>query len=148
MQTRTIAITAAGVVALGIGAAFLATTVLAPAQRLEACTQGRVAGGAIGGPFTLIDEEGQTVTDADVIDGPTLIYFGYTFCPDVCPLDTVRSAEALDILVEEGRDVDFLFISVDPGRDTPEVLKEFTGDFHPNMIGLTGTEEQIAEADA
>lgn len=63
-----------------------------------ACNRGAVAGGAgeIGGPFTLVSETGEIVTDTDLIDRPTLIYFGYTFCPDICPIDTSRNAEAID----------------------------------------------------
>ncbi|HEX9857927.1 MAG TPA: SCO family protein [Paracoccaceae bacterium] len=111
-----------------------------------ACRGGQVAGGTIGGPFTLVDETGQTVTDADVITRPSLIYFGYTFCPDVCPLDSARNAEAVDILEEQGLEVTPVFISVDPKRDTPEVLAEFTDNLHPRMIGLTGSEAQVKAA--
>ncbi len=107
------------------------------------CRGGQVAGGDIGGPFTLVDETGKTVTDADVITKPTLVYFGYTFCPDVCPLDAARNAEAVDILEEQGLDVTPVFITIDPERDTPQVLAEFTDNLHPRMIGLTGTAEQV-----
>jgi protein SCO1/2 len=104
-----------------------------------------VAGGAglIGGPFTLTDETGATVTDADVLTKPSLIYFGYTSCPDVCPADTARNAEAIDALEDKGYDVTPVFISVDPKRDTPEMLAEWTDYIHPRLIGLTGTKEQI-----
>ncbi|TRD22024.1 SCO family protein [Palleronia caenipelagi] len=106
-----------------------------------------VAGGALGGPFELVSETGDTVTDAQIIDRPSLIYFGYTYCPDVCPLDASRNAEALDLLAERGHDnVQALFITVDPERDTPEVLTEYTDYMHPDMIGLTGTPEQIRAA--
>lgn len=112
------------------------------------CRQSVVAGGAgaIGGPFTLVDHTGRTVTDRDVITKPSLLYFGYTFCPDVCPLDTARNAEAVDILEEMGYDVTPVFISIDPKRDTPEVMAEFVDIMHPKMIGLTGTEEQVKAA--
>ena len=106
------------------------------------------AGGAIGGPFELVDETRRAVTDKDVITEPALIYFGYTFCPDVCPLDAARNAAAVDILAERGINVTPLFISIDPDRDTPEVLRDYTDNFHPDMIGLTGTEEQVAAAAA
>ena len=107
-----------------------------------------MAGGSaqIGGPFELVSETGETVTDADVIDKPTLIYFGYTFCPDVCPLDAARNAAAVDILEERGDMVKPVFISVDPARDTPEVLAEFTDYLHPRMVGLTGSPEQVRAA--
>lgn len=109
---------------------------------------GGVATGAaqLGGPFTLVDQTGATVTDKDVIDRPTLLYFGYTFCPDVCPTDVAVMAEAMRILEEEGRDVGGAFISIDPGRDTPETVGEFVSVMHPRMRGLTGTPEQVAAA--
>lgn len=112
----------------------------------NSCSGESVAGAAIGGPFTLVSETGETVTEADVIDGPTLVYFGYTFCPDVCPFDAARNAEAVDLLAEMGHEVKPVFISVDPERDTPEVLAEFTEYMHPDMLGLTGSPDQIAEA--
>ena len=112
------------------------------------CRATRVAGGPgdIGGPFELVSETGETVTDADIITGPTLIYFGYTFCPDVCPLDNARNAIAIEILEEEGRMVTPVFISIDPERDTPELLADFTDNMHPRMIGLTGTLAQTTAA--
>ncbi len=113
---------------------------------LPQCRSGQVAGGTIGGPFTLVDETGKTVTDKDVLTKPSLVYFGYTFCPDVCPFDNARNAEAVDILEESGIDVTPVFISVDPKRDTPEILADFTNNLHPKMIGLTGTEEQVKAA--
>lgn len=112
------------------------------------CRGGAVGGGAIGGPFTLVDENGTTVTDTDIITGPTLVYFGYTYCPDVCPLDTARNAEAVDLLDAMGKDVKPVFISFDPERDTPEVLRDFTDTMHPRMVGLTGTPQQVKEASA
>lgn len=112
------------------------------------CQQGQIAGGAdqIGGPFTLVSEDGQTVSDQDVIDRPTLLYFGYSFCPDVCSIDAARNAVVVDILKEMGTDVKPVFVSIDPKRDTPEVLKDFTDVIHPEMIGLTGTEAQVKQA--
>lgn len=110
------------------------------------CRGGAVGGGAIGGPLTLLDGQGQTVTDAEIFTKPTLVYFGYTFCPDVCPLDNQRNAEAVDILDENGLDVQPAFISVDPARDTPEVVRDFAANLHPKMIGLTGSEEQVKVA--
>ena len=106
------------------------------------CRAGQVAGN-IGGSFSLINEDGIVVTDRDVIKGPSLIYFGYTFCPDICPLDTYRNAEAVTLLEEDGYDVTPIFITFDPVRDTPEVLKEFTDYMHPKMVGLTGSIDEI-----
>lgn len=112
------------------------------------CRIGQVAGGAgqIGGPFTLLDETGKEVSDTDVITEPSLIYFGYTFCPDVCPLDTSRNAEVTDILQERGTSITPVFITVDPERDTPEVVGEFADNLHEKMIGLSGTPAQIKAA--
>lgn len=112
------------------------------------CRESQVAGGAaaIGGPFTLVNQDGQTVTEAEVIAKPALIYFGYTFCPDVCPLDNLRNAEAVDILEEQGIDVTPVFISIDPARDTVDVMKDYVANMHPRMIGLTGSEAQVRAA--
>lgn len=109
------------------------------------CRTGQIAAD-IGGPFTLVDATGKTVTEAEVLAKPALVYFGYTFCPDVCPLDNARNAEAVDILEERGLDVTPVFISIDPARDTPEVMGEFAQSMHPKMIGLTGSEEQVRAA--
>jgi protein SCO1/2 len=77
---------------------------------------------------------------------PSLFYFGYTFCPDVCPLDTVRNAEAVAMLEEQGVMVQPVMITVDPERDTPDVMDDFTANVHPRMLGLTGTPEQTDAA--
>ena len=106
------------------------------------CRAGQVAGN-IGGSFSLTNEDGIVVTDIDVIKRPSLIYFGYTFCPDICPLDTYRNAEAVTLLEEDGYDVTPIFITFDPVRDTPEVLKQFTDYMHPKMVGLTGSIDEI-----
>ena len=112
------------------------------------CRSGAIAGGtdAIGGPFELVNAAGKTVTDADIITQPSLIYFGYTFCPDVCPLDTARNAEAVDVLEAQGHMVTPIFISIDPQRDTPEVVGDFAANLHERMIGLTGSPEQVKAA--
>lgn len=83
------------------------------------CRSSQVAGGDIGGPFTLVGTDGKTVTEKEVLAKPALVYFGYTFCPDVCPLDMARNVEAVDILEERGFDVTPVFISIDPERDSP-----------------------------
>ncbi|MFP7672329.1 SCO family protein [Marivita sp. S0852] len=148
-MVRLAAISAVVVVTAVIGGLWY---VLAPGSsggdKYASCRSTQVAGGTdtIGGPFTLVNSEGQTVTDQDVITKPSLVYFGYTFCPDVCPLDTVRNAEAVDILKERGLDVTPVFISVDPNRDTPEVVGDFAENLHEDMIGLTGSEEQVRAA--
>lgn len=112
------------------------------------CRSGVIAGGTeqIGGSFTLVNAAGQTVTDADVITEPSIVYFGYTFCPDVCPLDTARNAEAVDVLASRGYSTTPVFISIDPERDTPEVVGDFAANLHEKMIGLTGSPEQVKAA--
>lgn len=133
----------AGVTILGTVAA---VTLMPGADALAACRGGQVAGGDIGGPFTLVDETGATVTDADVITAPTIVYFGYTFCPDICPMDTQRNAFALEVLEDRGILANGLFITIDPARDTVDVVRDFTANFHDRMLGLTGTPEQVAAA--
>lgn len=125
--------------------AFLYLKIMAPASRFEACVSGGVAGGSIGGSFELVNQNGQTVTDSDVLDQPALVYFGYTFCPDVCPMDVGRNSVAVDILSDTGVTIRPVFITIDPKRDTVEYLADFVANNHPNLIGLTGTEEQIAK---
>lgn len=144
MKARTIAAGSAVLIIAILGGTYALT--LRGSEGLAACTAGAVAGGEIGGPFELVNEAGETVTDTDVITEPTLVYFGYTFCPDVCPLDTMRNGQALDILAERDVDAKGLFISVDPARDTPEVLASFTDNFHSDMEGLTGSPEQVDAA--
>lgn len=112
------------------------------------CRSGVVSGGggSIGGAFTLVDAAGETVTDQQVFTKPSLLYFGFTFCPDVCPVDNARNAEAVDILEEQGFDVAPVFITVDPGRDTPQVMADYAANMHPKMVALTGTAEQVRAA--
>ena len=110
------------------------------------CREGAIAGD-IGGPFTLVDAEGETVTDEDVITMPSVVYFGYTYCPDVCPLDMSRNTEAVLLLEEnEGIEAQPVFITIDPERDTPQVVGDFASNFHERAIGLTGSPEQISAA--
>lgn len=131
------------VVAMVVGT-FVVTKQRAPKK--SECGATAVAGDVIGGSFELIDKTGKIVTDRDVITKPTLVYFGYTFCPDVCPLDMARNAAAMDILAEQGLDVGGVFITIDPARDTTEIVGEYADNFHPDMIGLTGSDEQITQA--
>jgi protein SCO1/2 len=102
---------------------------------------------AIGGPFTLTDHNGKRVTDQDLRGKPTIIYFGYAYCPDVCPTSLLLMQTAVDQLgLQATAKVNLVFITVDPERDTPASLKEYVGQFGPTMVGLTGTAEQIAAA--
>ncbi len=150
-MTRSFAI-AAGVALTSVLVVVLGGIYIATAGRggddFAQCRSTAIAdGGAdIGGDFTLVDETGATVTSAEVLDQPSLIYFGYTFCPDVCPLDVARNAVATDILEERGVIVKPIFISVDPKRDTPQVVDDFTHALHPRMLGLTGSPEQVKAA--
>jgi protein SCO1 len=111
-----------------------------------ACRQGQIAGGDIGGPFTLVNTAGKTVTDAEVLAKPALVYFGYTFCPDVCPLDMARNVEAVDKLDAKGIDVTPVFITIDPDRDTAEALADYAANLHPKLVALTGSDAQIQAA--
>ncbi len=99
---------------------------------------------AVGGPFTLVDQNGETVTDADFRGRHLLIYFGYTFSPDMGPTALTTIGEALNILGKEGDNVIPVLISIDPERDTPEQLKMYVSYFHPRQIALTGSAEQVA----
>ena len=138
----------AGVAALALAAIIGGTALYTTLQTPNSCGGNAVAGGssAIGGPFELVASDGKSVTEADVIDRPALVYFGYTFCPDVCPFDVARNALAVDILEEQGVDVRPVFISVDPERDTTEVLSVYEEDMHPKMMALTGSADQIKAA--
>tara|TARA_R110001592_G_C13183701_1_gene751285 strand:+ start:5391 stop:6065 length:675 start_codon:yes stop_codon:yes gene_type:complete len=93
--------------------------------------------------FTLTDHHGRTVTEQDFHGRWQLVFFGFTFCPDVCPTTLSVMAQVLDTLGDDAKRLAPLFITVDPERDTPEVLAEYVGAFHPNIVGLTGTSEQI-----
>ena len=130
-----------GLVALVGGTALY--TVMANAQECDASS---AIGATIGGPFELVNAQGETVTDAEVLDRPSLVYFGYTFCPDVCPFDMARNALAVDLLEEQGEDVGLVFVSIDPERDTPEVLGQYVDDMHPKMTALSGSAEQVKAA--
>lgn len=137
-------VAAAAVVGM-VGGLFAYGQFAASDDRFADCRAGAV-GGDIGGPFTLVDQNGATVTEKDVLTKPSLVYFGYTFCPDICPLDMARNAEAVDILEERGLDVQPVFITIDPERDTADVLKDFAANLHPKMVGLTGTPDQVKAA--
>lgn len=99
----------------------------------------------IGGPFSLENGEGKPVTDKDFRGHFMLVYFGYTFCPDVCPTTLNAVADAMDKLGAKADKVQPVFITVDPKRDTPSVVKQYAAAFGPRVVGLTGTPEQIAK---
>ena len=109
-------------------------------------------GATLGGDFTLLGEDGEEVSWSNFDGQYRTIYFGYAYCPDVCPTDNQRAMAGLKRFEEEnpeaGAKIQPLFVSVDPERDTPEVLTEFTDAFHPRLIGMTGTKEQLDAAAA
>jgi protein SCO1 len=124
------------------------------ALALSACSQSTqpdgpppLEGADIGGDFTLTGEDGKPVSWGDFDGQYRTIYFGYTFCPDVCPVDVQRAMAGLKRFEasdpERAAKVQPLFVSVDPARDTPEVLTEFTDAFHPRLIGMTGSKEEL-----
>ncbi len=133
--------------ALGLAALGLASCQSGTA----ADTRPPLAGAKIGGPFALVDQNGRTVTDRSFAGKYRVMYFGYTYCPDVCPVDVQTIAQGLAEL--EKRDpalaarVVPIFVTVDPARDTPAVLKQFTAAFSPRLVGLTGSPQAVAQAE-
>jgi protein SCO1/2 len=99
----------------------------------------------VGGPFVLQDGNGKQVTDRDFRGKYMLVYFGYTFCPDVCPTTLNEVSEALDHLGAKADRLQPIFITVDPKRDTPAVVKQYVAAFTPKLLGLTGTPDEIAK---
>jgi len=123
-----------GLVALGV----VAVLTLTPGGR-------DVAPSSVGGPFALIDHHGERVTEEDFLGEPHLLFFGFTHCPDVCPTKLFEIAQVLDHTAEQGRDLRALFITVDPERDTPELMRAYVQSFDDRILGLTGTQEEIDE---
>lgn len=130
-------------------------TALGALMLLVSCNQAPASappleGAAIGGPFTLVDQNGSTVRETDFAGKYRIVYFGYTFCPDVCPIDVQNIAAGLKKFEAKdparGRNIVPIFVTVDPDRDTPAVLRQFVGAFHPRLVGLTGSPEAIASA--
>jgi cytochrome oxidase Cu insertion factor (SCO1/SenC/PrrC family) len=102
-------------------------------------------GVSLGGPFSLTDQSGRAVTERDFAGGWMLVYFGYSYCPDVCPTELGTMAAAVDAMGAAGEKVVPALITIDPQRDTPAQLADYVARFHPRMLGLTGTPEQVAE---
>ncbi len=104
-------------------------------------------GARIGGSFSLTDQNGAVVTDKSYPGQYRIMYFGYAYCPDVCPLDVANLARGLKTFAKSeparAKKVKLIFVSVDPARDTPAVLKDFTAAFHPDMVGLTGSQKAL-----
>jgi protein SCO1/2 len=100
----------------------------------------------VGGPFTLVDASGKTVTDQDFRGRYMLIFFGFTHCPDICPAELQVMAGALDQLGDKAKKVVPIFITLDPERDTPEAVGAYVKNFGPNIVGLTGSMDAVAAA--
>lgn len=127
---------------LGAGAfGGLAAEQPSAAQMMDDLMYGR---GSVGGPFTLTDHTGKSRSEAEFRGKLMIVYFGYTFCPDVCPTDLTAITQALDGLGPAAKDVQPVFITLDPERDA-KVLKEYVAAFHPSLIGLTGSPDEIRE---
>jgi protein SCO1/2 len=99
---------------------------------------------AVGGPFRLVDQNAKPITDEDMKGHPFLVFFGFTHCPDVCPTTLFEVSEILRAAGPAAKDARALFITVDPERDTPQVLKDYLGSFDPRVIGVTGDSEAVA----
>jgi protein SCO1/2 len=133
---------------LVLGAAFLAGlalcfgAVLVLSGRLSAPVAQQVA--AVGGPFTLIDQNGRTVSDQELKGHPFLVFFGFTHCPDVCPTTLFEVSEILRALGPDAERMRALFITVDPERDTPAVMKDYLSSFDAHVLGLTGDPAAVA----
>jgi protein SCO1 len=110
--------------------------------------QGAAGRAAVGGPFSLVDSKNRPFTDKDLLGSFALVYFGFTFCPDICPDELDKITDGLNLADKDSPNVlvQPVFISIDPERDTPEVVGTYLQDFHPRFIGLTGTVEQVKAA--
>jgi protein SCO1/2 len=102
---------------------------------------------AIGGPFALVDQDGKPITDADMKGKPFLIFFGYTHCPDVCPTTLFELSEVMNVLGKDANGLRALFVTVDPERDTPAVMKDYLSSFDPHVRGATGNPQQVAQVE-
>ncbi|HZS81799.1 MAG TPA: SCO family protein [Stellaceae bacterium] len=132
--------------ALLVGALVFEYLYLTPGPGTEATVLAPRGAAAIGGPFTLTDQNGRVRHDTDFHGKLMLVYFGYTYCPDVCPTELQTMSQAMDILGAKGKEVQPIFITVDPERDTVEEMKAYAANFHPRLLALTGTPEEIARA--
>ena len=139
MNGRTIGLIAATIFA--IVATIAAFSVVIESRRTPTSQSTGVA--TVGGPFTLTGTDGQEVTEKDLAGKPSAVFFGFTFCPDVCPTTLFELTNMMEQLGSDADKINFVFISVDAGRDGPEEMKQYLESFDERIIGLTGTEEQI-----
>lgn len=130
---------------IGLAAGVLSAVVLvALPDRLAPPATETTGKALIGGPFSLVDGTGRRITNKDFAGRPMLVYFGFTHCPDVCPAGLQVIAAALDRMGDKAKDVHTLFITVDPERDTPELIGKYVASFHSRIVGLSGTPDEIA----
>ena len=101
---------------------------------------------AVGGPFHLIDQDGRPVSDRDLVGKPSVVFFGFTYCPDVCPTTLARISEWMRALGPEAAGINVVFITIDPDRDGPAQLKRYLASFDPRFRGFTGSDAAVAEA--
>lgn len=143
MKKRIIILCLAVIAGLGVAALAVLIQKSVPAPTGGTSELVAVTKDVFGGPFTLTDHTGKQVTDKDFAGKYRLIYFGFTYCPAICPTELSKMTAALNELGEAGKDILPIFITVDPERDTVEKMKGYVSLFHPSFIGLTGTKQQI-----
>lgn len=132
---------ALAVVAVLLAIAIAATTYFVVSQPRDGTGLGIAL---VGGPFSLTDHTGKRVTEKDFLGKNLLVVFGFTYCPDVCPTELQVVTAALENLGARADTIQPIFISIDPERDTPDVMKQYISNFHPRFVGLSGTQEEIA----
>ena len=145
MRTRRIVLVAGAAIAAVVLVAVVVVALVGP----QTSSLGPRAGkenlvSAIGGPFTMVDDAGNTVTEAAFKGKPTVMFFGFTHCPDVCPTTLFELAGLMKKLGPQADKLNYVFVSVDPERDTPEVLHDYIASFDSRIVGLTGTQDQMA----
>ncbi|ARD86684.1 photosynthetic protein synthase II [Rickettsia bellii] len=145
MQSNVIKIIIGASLLIGVGALYLLLSLKTPDKPLAGQVNIYEDNAEIGGDFELIDQNGKLFNSDELKGKLSLIYFGFTSCPDICPTSLNKITKAVEILSENKIDIVPVFITIDPSRDTPAVLKEYLKHFHPKFIGLTGDEKQIRE---
>ena len=136
-----------GLLAAAVMVGAIAVAACATALWMGLALRAQVQSGAtkIGGPFTLVDDTGVQVSEADLKGKSTVMYFGYTFCPEVCPTTLTDLVQWMQMIGRDADRLNYVFVTVDPERDTPKVMHDYVSAFDPRIRGLTGTSEQIAK---
>ena len=136
-----------GLLAAAVMVGAIAVAAGATALWMGLALRAQVQSGAtkIGGPFTLVDDTGVQVSEADLKGKSTVMYFGYTFCPEVCPTTLTDLVQWMQMIGRDADRLNYVFVTVDPDRDTPKVMHDYVSAFDPRIRGLTGTSEQIAK---